>query len=170
MCIFLLSVLITNATKTKTHKKIDCSSLISEHSKEEIKKLTGKEIKGFYLNENDIRHIVKRHGINSNDELPMLDSDMGRIPDVLCSPTCIDLPLSNIKNGQSVRFSKTYEDGKIFCVLVDLYEDEMLTLKTGYKNAIKGFDALNDSAPKYNALDEQAFVASAKIVNFYRIK
>ena len=73
------------------------------------------------------------------------------------------------KNGQGIRFIKEYPDGRIYCVMIDEYETEELSVKTSYKKApLQGNDAIKD--PKLNVRNARALpMLSANITNFFRI-
>lgn len=176
---------IQNALHSNSHGKIECTDLISEHSRQVVNRLLKKNIKGYYIKADDIRHTRNEHGKQSEylrNQIPITDEDLAKIPEILSVPTSIDLPPYNMRNGQGVRFVKQFADGKIFCVMVDLYESEELSIKTGYKKGIEGFetlmpsplqgiDELQQTVPKHNVRNARALpMLVANVTNFFRIK
>ena len=166
---------IKEALSSKTHSRIECTELISEHSKRIVNRLLKKNINKYYLTADDIRHSRNVHGKVTEylkNQIPITELDFIRIPEILYSPTNIDLSNPNTKNGQGIRFVKEYTDGKIFCVMIDEYETEELSVKTNYKKPpLQGIDVLPKAAPKHNVRNARALpMLNANVVNFFRIK
>lgn len=164
---------IKDALASKNRNIIECTDIISEHSKKIVNYLLGKRIIKYYIKSTDIRHAKNKHSKKVEykyNQIPLTDADLLKIPEILSEPTNIDLPLSNSKNGQGIRFIKEYPDGKIYCVMVDEYETEELSVKTSYKKSpLQGNDAIVD--PKLNVRNARALpMLSANITNFFRIK
>ena len=131
---------IKKALNTSYHDKIECTELISAHNRNKVNNLLNKKIEHYYFNADDVRHIWNNHGMgNERDkkQIPLCKDDFYRLPEILASPTNITYSGANCKNGQSVTFSKVFDDGKQFCVLVDVFS-ENLNVKTGYKKPLNG--------------------------------
>ena len=98
-----------------------------------------------------------------------MENDLLKIPEILSEPTNIELPLSNPTNGQGVMFTKLYPDGKMYCIMVDEYETEELSVKTGYKKPVQGIDVLQ-ADPKHNVRNDRTLPSyDAKVTNFFII-
>ena len=164
---------IQNALSSNNRDRIECTELISEHSKRIVNYLLNKNIAKYYIKSTDIRHSKNKHGKQteySYGQIPITDADLLKIPEILSSPTNIDLPTANPRNGQGIRFIKEYPDGKIYCVMVDEYETEELSVKTSYKKPpLQGNDAIID--PELNVRNARALpMLVAKVTNFFRIQ
>ena len=164
---------IIDALRTNTHEIIECTGLLSEHSKDTVNKLLHKKISKYYIKADDLRHIKNKHGRKSEiqqKQIPITEDDLLKIPEILSVPTSIDLPLSNPSNGQGVRFSKLYPDGKMYCIMVDEFETEELSVKTGYKKPVQGVDVLRNTVPKHNVRNDRTLPSyNAKLTNFFVI-
>ena len=178
---------IKTAISSNSHKRIDCTSLLSKHSLDSVKRLLNREISKFYLTANDLRHIINRHSGRQefeNGQIPITVEDLLRIPEILSRPTSIELGSYDYKNGFSIKFTRNYVDGKQYCVLVEVYESgrTALAVKTGYKKPLSGslngyvpplhgIDALQTTAPKHNVRNARAVpMLCANITNFFRTR
>ncbi|MBR4620572.1 MAG: hypothetical protein IKO46_06285 [Salinivirgaceae bacterium] len=166
---------IQKALQSKGHDKIDCTELLSEYYKQKVNETLQKEITKYFITADDIRHIRKIHGRQSEykrGQIPITNEDLAKIPEILAEPKDVDLPLSNVRNGQGIRFFKEYPDGTIYCVMIDEYEESELSTKTGYKKPpLQGIDVLQKAAPKLNVRNARALpMLVANVTNFFRIK
>lgn len=161
---------IKKALNTKIIKSYECTELISEHSRKKINRLINKNIYKYYLTAHDLRHIRNRQHLTEEEFM--------RIPEVLAYPTDIELMQNDLKYGQGVRFLKTYPDGSQYCLMVDLYENNNLSLKTGYKKPLgekpNGYTLYPlDDLSSPNITSETHYEASkicANVTNFFRIQ
>jgi hypothetical protein len=77
--------------------RLSVDYLISSASKKRIKELLNREIRGFFLVANDIRHTYNRHSKASEsdrNQIPLSIDDMIKIPDVI-------FKIDYIKNKQT---------------------------------------------------------------------
>ena len=178
---------IKTAISSNSHKRIDCTSLLSKHSLDSVKRLLNREIDKFYLTANDLRHIINRHSGRrelKNGQIPITIEDLLRIPEILSRPTSIELGSYSYKYGSSIRFTRNFVDGKQYCVLVEVYDSRRtaLAVKTGYKKPLSGslngyvpplhgIDALQIADPKHNARNARAVpMLYANIITFFRTR
>lgn len=120
--------------------RLSVDYLISSASKKRIKELLNREIRGFFLVANDIRHTYNRHSKASEsdrNQIPLSIDDMIKIPDVISYPDNITKGNKNIKNGDSIKFEKMFSDATLIVVFVECYfTAEELQQKTGYKKKL----------------------------------
>ena len=172
---------IKRALKTRITGKLDCTELVSEYNRKKVNRLLDRNITHFFLSANDLRHIKNRHGKgkeNNVGQLPITDVDLQRIPEILAEPTRIELGSLDYRNGQGVKFIKTYPDGSQYCVLVDSCSKGELTLKTGYKKTLNGLSSdftlypIDDiKSPKTTSVThKRPRRFEAKIVNFFKVR
>ena len=169
---------IKKSLNSHSHSTIECTELISAHNRNKVNRLLNKKIEHYFFNSDDVRHIWNNHGIgNETDpkQIPLCKDDFCRLPEILATPTTITYSGTNCKNGQSVTFSKVYNDDRQFCVLVDVFS-ESLNVKTGYKKPLNGMfsgstlyaiDDVETSPNLTPEADKTPWRFDAKIINFF---
>lgn len=164
---------IERAWNTKFRGSLSVTALISEVSKKQVNSLLKKNITEYFLNADDIRHIKKhsKDSLETTGQLPFTLSDAQRIPEIMANPDKIEKGTYTSTNGIGVKFIKVFPDGRIFCVLIDKFENGEISPKTSYKKPLQGIDELQSKTPNHNVRNAQALsVSTANITNFYIMK
>lgn len=135
----ILEFLYTKRTETKNNERLELMS-VSEDIGEALEEILNVSMKNYthVLDLAAVNHIFKRHGEGANlseNELAIVENDLGKIPEILSEPDWIvDGGKTLHTNLSSIRYVKTYADQTTYVVEEVRMGKKDLAIKTMFKN------------------------------------
>lgn len=134
----LLNNEISTAVQNKTSKGKVSLGRVTENVVNSVKSLLGIDVtnRTHVLADNDIRHMLNEHGDPEIEakrgQIAITENDIQKIPDIINSYDDIVKGNPN-KNGDTIRYIKSFEDGTTYLVEVIPETSKTLNIKTMWK-------------------------------------
>lgn len=161
---------IENALSNKNSKSRRYLGKVTDYVANKIKDVLGISVNNrrHVLADNDIRHMIKRHGNQDVESLKgqiaITKEDIKKIPDIINNPTDIVKGTDN-KAGQTIRYIKRYNDNTTNVVEVVPDNSNALIIKTMWK---KPSTLTNSIAPSSTSETQGSDISSTFANNIYQ--
>ena len=146
-----LDTQIENAISNNQSKNKSYLGKVTSNIAAKIKSLTGIDVlnRTHILTDSDIRHILNSHGNekieSARGQIAITKEDIKNIPNIISNPDNIVKGTTN-KEGTSIRYIKSFNDGNTFVVEVIPEKGESLKIKTMWKTPTTTVNALNNNS------------------------
>lgn len=140
--------LVASALKDKQFQDNAELWKVDTEESDAIKKYVGLNVKGFRhtITADEIRHAYNEHKIEDVDHIPLTDTDIANMPNILAKPDWITRGTLS-KDGHAVlRYHKKEKDGTFTVVELIYSGDKTLRFKTMWKDSVAPTNRANSTS------------------------